>query len=294
MQGTPILALFDSGGAAVERAGAAATTGYVALGGTPFYVEAGGQVSDSGRLFGADGGSHASSAWSGSRRAAAAAPGPRRRAGSCARGQIVTAEVADDGPRRDPAQPHRHPPAARGAARRCSASHVKQAGSLVVARSAALRLRPLRGDDARSDRSRSKRSSTSRSCGTRRCRPRCDRRRRRSRRARWRCSARSTATACASCRCRASASSCAAARTCAPPATSARSSSSRRAASRRACGASRRSPARGAIARIQEQRAALDGLLRALNATPAHGRRDASSGCRRTPSGWRARSISSR
>ena len=69
---------------------------------------------------------------------------------------------------------------------------------------------------------------------------RCCRSTRRSSAARSRCSARSTATRCASCRSAASRSSSAAAPTCGAPATSACSRSSARPASRRACAASRR------------------------------------------------------
>ena len=106
--------------------------GYVALPRTPFYLEAGGQVSDSGRLFGADG-AEAVVAAHGPLRAgpAAAAPGPRRPAAPSGRRQIVTAEVAGRGTRRDAPQSHRHAPAARGAAAGAR-HHVKQAGSLVA------------------------------------------------------------------------------------------------------------------------------------------------------------------
>ena len=52
VQGVPIIALFDQSGVPVERL-STGTQGYVALGRTPFYLEAGGQVSDSGRILGA-------------------------------------------------------------------------------------------------------------------------------------------------------------------------------------------------------------------------------------------------
>ena len=54
VQGVPVVALFDQSGASVDRL-SAGTQGYVALGRTPFYLEAGGQVSDSGRILGPDG-----------------------------------------------------------------------------------------------------------------------------------------------------------------------------------------------------------------------------------------------
>ena len=75
--------------------------------------------------------------------------------------------------------------------------------------------------------------------------------------ARWRCSARSTASTCASFRSTASARSCAAARTSPAPAISASARSSTKAAFRRACAASRRSPAKARCERFQEAQAQL-------------------------------------
>src|SRR5690606_18790901 len=52
--GAAILAIFDEGGNSVDGL-AEGQVGYLALSRTPFYVEAGGQVSDTGRILGADG-----------------------------------------------------------------------------------------------------------------------------------------------------------------------------------------------------------------------------------------------
>src|SRR4029079_2921549 len=54
LQGIPILGTFDETGTWVTelREG---REGYIALPRTPFYLEAGGQVSDQGRVYGADG-----------------------------------------------------------------------------------------------------------------------------------------------------------------------------------------------------------------------------------------------
>jgi len=126
----PIVALFDESGRSVDEL-APGTKGYVALAKTPFYVEAGGQVSDSGRIVGANGA-----------RAAVeriVRPGSGRprlhlvsvQNGSLTRGQIVDAEVADesrDATRRNHTATH----LLHAALRRVLGAHVKQAGSLVA------------------------------------------------------------------------------------------------------------------------------------------------------------------
>jgi alanyl-tRNA synthetase len=128
-RGVPVLALFDESGASVGelRAG---TRGYVALAKTPFYLEAGGQVSDSGRIFGAD------DAEATVERMVKQGGRPRLHAvrmdaGTLRRGQIVTAEVADvvrDATRRHHTATH----LLHAALRQVLGAHVKQAGSLVA------------------------------------------------------------------------------------------------------------------------------------------------------------------
>jgi alanyl-tRNA synthetase len=130
VQGTPVVALFDESGTSVDelRAG---TKGYVALGRTPFYLESGGQVSDSGRIFGADG-----SVATVERMLRPSPSRPRLHAvrvdsGTLRRGQIVTAEVTDevrDATRRNHTATH----LLHAALRSVLGTHVKQAGSLVA------------------------------------------------------------------------------------------------------------------------------------------------------------------
>jgi alanyl-tRNA synthetase len=129
VRGVPILAVFDEGGRPVDALPAGGR-GYLALAKSPFYVEAGGQVSDAGRIFGA---------------ASEAAvermlkqPGNRPRlhlvrvkSGTLNKGDVVTAEVADtvrDATRRNHTATH----LLHAALRQVLGSHVKQAGSLVA------------------------------------------------------------------------------------------------------------------------------------------------------------------
>jgi alanyl-tRNA synthetase len=128
VRGTPILALFDQNGTSIEELDTGAI-GYVALGRTPFYIEAGGQVSDSGRLLGADAEARVERM--------VRQPGGRPRLhqvrvehGRLRRGQIVTAEVTDvvrDATRRNHTATH----LLHAALRQVLGGHVKQAGSLV-------------------------------------------------------------------------------------------------------------------------------------------------------------------
>jgi alanyl-tRNA synthetase len=128
--GVPVVALFDESGRSLDEL-AAGTRGYVAIARTPFYVEAGGQVSDSGRIAGANGAAAVLEriVRQGSNR-------PRLHLvrvenGSLRRGQIVTAEVADevrDATRRNHTATH----LLHAALRQVLGTHVKQAGSLVA------------------------------------------------------------------------------------------------------------------------------------------------------------------
>ena len=128
LQGVPIIAVFDESGqevAALETG----SRGFVALAATPFYLESGGQVSDTGRIF-TDGS------------AAATVQGVVRSVGwprlhhvlvdrgTLKPGDAVTAEVSDelrDATRRNHTATH----LLHAALRRVLGTHVKQAGSLV-------------------------------------------------------------------------------------------------------------------------------------------------------------------
>jgi alanyl-tRNA synthetase len=128
--GTTIVALFDEGGTSVDEVHAGAR-GYVALAQTPFYIEAGGQVSDSGRILGAHG---ALAIVEQLVRPSQARPRlhlVRVDSGTFRRGQIVTAEVIDeirDATRRNHTATH----LLHAALRAVLGSHVRQAGSLVA------------------------------------------------------------------------------------------------------------------------------------------------------------------
>jgi alanyl-tRNA synthetase len=129
VRGVPILALFDESGGAVDEL-QAGTRGFAAIAKSPFYVEAGGQVSDSGRIFGA-----ASEAVV-ERMLKQGANRPRLHQvrvqnGALRKGDIVTAEVADavrDATRRNHTATH----LLHAALRQVLGGHVKQAGSLVA------------------------------------------------------------------------------------------------------------------------------------------------------------------
>jgi alanyl-tRNA synthetase len=126
----PIVAMFDPAGASIDALDAG-STGYIALAKSPFYLESGGQISDSGRISGTD--------------ASIAVverlvrPSPSRprlhfvrvNRGRFTRDQIVTAEVADDvrdATRRNHTATH----LLHAALRAVLGPHVKQAGSLVA------------------------------------------------------------------------------------------------------------------------------------------------------------------
>jgi alanyl-tRNA synthetase len=130
VQGMPILALFNERGNMVDQL-KTGDTGYAALARTPFYVESGGQVSDTGRLLGADG---SVAVVDGLVRVTRSWPRfhlLRVDNGTFHTGQIVTAEVVDDvrdATRRNHTATH----LLHAALRSVLGSHVKQAGSLVA------------------------------------------------------------------------------------------------------------------------------------------------------------------
>jgi alanyl-tRNA synthetase len=125
----PILALFDETGGSVDEL-KAGSRGYAALARSPFYVEAGGQVSDRGRITG-DGAVAIVE-----RMVKLSANRPRLHAvrveqGAFRRGQLVAADVVDeirDATRRNHTATH----LLHAALRQVLGAHVKQAGSLVA------------------------------------------------------------------------------------------------------------------------------------------------------------------
>ena len=128
VEGVVVAGLFDADGheAAALDAGSA---GYVALSASPFYLEAGGQVSDSGEIHGARGtavveGLVRVGRWPRLHRV-------KMRSGSLRQGEIVTAEVdveTRDATRRNHTATH----LLHAALRQVLGTHVKQAGSLVA------------------------------------------------------------------------------------------------------------------------------------------------------------------
>jgi alanyl-tRNA synthetase len=128
--GVPIVALFDESGQSVDEL-APGSKGLVALARTPFYLEAGGQVSDSGRLIGADGATAAVERLVRTKPTHPRLHVVRVDGGTLRRGQIVTAEVVDeirDATRRNHTATH----LLHAALRTVLGTHVKQAGSLVA------------------------------------------------------------------------------------------------------------------------------------------------------------------
>ncbi len=126
--GVPVLALFDEGGQPLPEL-PAGSRGFVALARTPFYVEAGGQISDTGRLVGA-----ASEATV--ERMVRQPSKPRLHqvrvaSGTLRTGDIVTAEVAAD-VRGSTRRNHTATHLLHAALRSVLGSDVKQAGSLVA------------------------------------------------------------------------------------------------------------------------------------------------------------------
>ena len=131
VHGVPVLAVFDDTRKQVSEL-KAGQSGYAALGRTPFYLEAGGQVSDSGRIFTQNGETEATVEG-----VARIAPGlPRAHRVRVAKGtlrgrMLVTTEVTSalrDATRRNHTATH----LLHAALRQVLGTHVKQAGSLVA------------------------------------------------------------------------------------------------------------------------------------------------------------------
>jgi alanyl-tRNA synthetase len=131
LTGVPIVALFDDRRQPVDRL-ASGQAGYVALGRTPFYLEAGGQVSDVGRLYGEA--TDASASVEGIVRIGPGLPrahGVRVTAGTLHPGDSVTAEVNAD-VRNATRRNHTATHLLHAALRKVLGTHVKQEGSLVA------------------------------------------------------------------------------------------------------------------------------------------------------------------
>jgi alanyl-tRNA synthetase len=129
--GVPIVAMFDAARQPVDAL-EEGQTGYVALARTPFYLEAGGQVSDSGRIFN-EAGSDAA-AVEGLARIRPGLPRAHRvrvTSGTLRVRDIVTAEV-DAETRNATRRNHTATHLLHAALRRVLGTHVKQAGSLVA------------------------------------------------------------------------------------------------------------------------------------------------------------------
>ena len=129
--GVPILAIFDQDWRQVDRLDKG-QTGYVVLERTPFYVEAGGQVSDTGRLFSETG--YGEAIVEGMTRLHAGGPRAHRvrvSTGTLTERDLITAEV--DAERRDATRRnHTATHLLQAALRRTLGPHVKQSGSLVA------------------------------------------------------------------------------------------------------------------------------------------------------------------
>ena len=129
--GVTILALFDRDWLQVDRLDEG-QTGYVVLERTPFYVEAGGQVSDTGQLFSEAG--HAEAIVEGMTRLHAGGPrahSVRVATGTLTERDLITAQV--DAERRDATRRnHTATHLLQAALRRTLGPHVKQSGSLVA------------------------------------------------------------------------------------------------------------------------------------------------------------------
>ncbi|HVH58161.1 MAG TPA: alanine--tRNA ligase [Vicinamibacterales bacterium] len=129
VRGVPVLAIFDQNGQSIGELGTGGR-GYVAIAKSPFYVEAGGQVSDVGRIAGA------AAQATVERMLKQSGNRPRLHlvhvdSGTLRTGDVVSAEVADeirDATRRNHTATH----LLHAALRQVLGPHVKQAGSLVA------------------------------------------------------------------------------------------------------------------------------------------------------------------
>jgi alanyl-tRNA synthetase len=129
--GVPVLALFDEARQPADRLGAG-SMGYVALARTPFYLEAGGQVSDAGRIVNEANG--ATATVEGLARIRTGLPRAHRvrvTSGELRVRDIVTAEVDAD-VRNATRRNHTATHLLHAALRQVLGTHVKQAGSLVA------------------------------------------------------------------------------------------------------------------------------------------------------------------
>jgi alanyl-tRNA synthetase len=127
--GVPIVAIFDEAERPVESL-SQGQTGYVALASTPFYVESGGQISDSGRINSAS----AEATVTGMARTTPHTPRVHHvevKAGTLHVRDIVTAEVDAD-VRNATRRNHTATHLLHAALRQVLGTHVKQAGSLVA------------------------------------------------------------------------------------------------------------------------------------------------------------------
>jgi len=131
VSGVPLVALFDEGRQPVDSL-AAGATGFVALAKTPFYLEAGGQVSDSGLIINeATGMSARVEGLARIRQGLPRAHRVRVESGTLAIRDIVTAQV-DSELRNATRRNHTATHLLHAALRQVLGTHVKQAGSLVA------------------------------------------------------------------------------------------------------------------------------------------------------------------
>jgi len=128
--GVPIVAMWDDERRPIQELGAG-QSGYVALAKTPFYLEAGGQVSDSGRIANASG---AVATVEGLARTGAGTPRAHRvkvSSGALKTRDIVTADVDED-VRNSTRRNHTATHLLHAALRKVLGTHVAQKGSLVA------------------------------------------------------------------------------------------------------------------------------------------------------------------